>query len=334
MRPLSLVPFYFCFFASSIAVAVSSTRSAGICSDPPKRLEWRQLSDPQKKSYIDAVLCLTKKKGISGIENAVNRFDDHYAVHSNQTDDIHWVGHFLHWHRYFVATYEAALRDECGYTDGQPYWDWSQDTEPQNPNSTKVFHTAIFDPETGFGGNGAYIELPMERNPYQLPGGTGGGCVQDGPFTPTNFMLNHPKKDCLRRDYIPRIMNTWGDPAIVAHVLAQKDFTSFARELENKKTFAEPNIHGSGHFGVGGVLGTLGNASLSPGDPLFYPHHAYLDFVFWTWQQQDLPTRLHQVGGPVKPLDYSGENVTLDFEVNIGKLAGNATLHDLLDTQE
>lgn len=81
----------------------------------------RQLSGPQKKSYIDAVLCLTRKTAKSGIANAVNRFDDHEAVHNNQKPDIHWVGHFVLWHRYFVATYEKALRDECGYTGGQPY---------------------------------------------------------------------------------------------------------------------------------------------------------------------------------------------------------------------
>ena len=54
-------------------------------------LHRRQLSEPQKKSYIDAVLCLAKKKAISGIAGAVNRFDDHQAVHNSQTDNIHWV---------------------------------------------------------------------------------------------------------------------------------------------------------------------------------------------------------------------------------------------------
>lgn len=62
-------------------------------------------------------------------------------------------------------------------------------------------------------------------------------------------------------------------------------------------------------------------------------HHGMVDYVFWKWQQQDLATRLHQVGGPIVPFDYGGQNVTLDFEINIGELAGNATLHDLLDTE-
>lgn len=79
------------------------------------------MSEPQKKSYLSAVSCLTTKTAKSGIAGTVNRFDDHMAVHSDQTPNIHWVGHFILWHRYFVATYEKALRDECGYTGGQPY---------------------------------------------------------------------------------------------------------------------------------------------------------------------------------------------------------------------
>jgi tyrosinase len=128
-------------------------------------------------------------------------------------------------------------------------------------------------------------------------------------------------------------MNTFADAKLVQKVLAQKDCTSFARQIENVRSFAEPSIHGSGHFGVGGVLGTIGNALNSPGDPLFYLHHGNLDHVFWQWQQKDLETRLNEVGGPVVPLDYSGKNVTLDFTINMGQLAGNATLKDLLDTQ-
>jgi len=51
------------------------------------------------------------------------------------------------------------------------------------------------------------------------------------------------------------------------------------------------------------------------------------------WQQKDLKTRLNQVGGPIAPFDYSGKNVTLDFKINMGKLAGNATLKQILNTQ-
>ncbi|KAF9734717.1 hypothetical protein PMIN06_008036 [Paraphaeosphaeria minitans] len=303
------------------------------CNNPPIRQEWRQLTDAQKQAYTDAVLCLTTKRAISGLQSTTNRFDDHQAVHSAQTPNIHWVGHFLLWHRYFVATFERALRECCAYTGAQPYWDWSLDADPTNLSSTAPFETAMFDPVTGFGGNGPKVEPTAEQNPLGITGGTGGGCVPSGPFAAPNFWVNIPKRDCLRRDFIPWIMNSFADPALVANVLAQPDYTSFARAIEGTPSFAAANIHGSGHFGVGGVLGQLGNAANSPADPLFYLHHGNLDHVLWKWQQQDPAIRLNEVGGPVTPFDYGGVNVTLDFKINMGALAGDATLKDLLDTE-
>lgn len=35
----------------------------------------------------------------------------------------------------------------------------------------------------------------------------------------------------------------------------------------------------------------------SPGDPIFYLHHTWLDKVFWEWQALDLPARLTDIGG-------------------------------------
>ena len=35
----------------------------------------------------------------------------------------------------------------------------------------------------------------------------------------------------------------------------------------------------------------------SPGDPIFYLHHSFLDKVWWDWQALDLPSRLTDMGG-------------------------------------
>ncbi|KAI9929653.1 hypothetical protein MW887_001128 [Aspergillus wentii] len=107
-------------------------------------------------------------------------------------------------------------------------------------------------------------------------------------------------------------MNAFAQQSLVDHVQSQPDYTSFARAVENIPNFSQPNIHGSEDFGSGGVLGTLGNQAQSPGD---------------------LPSRFHQVGGPVQPFDYSGVNVALDFKVDIGNLAPNLTLQQLLKPQ-
>ncbi|KNG49848.1 di-copper centre-containing protein [Stemphylium lycopersici] len=322
--------------ASSAAAAAlpAPVSSAKTCTNPIKRYEWKQLSIPQKREYIDAVLCMNKKQAISGINGTVDRFSDFQATHNVQTPDIHWVGHFTLWHRYFIAVYEKALREECGYTGGQPYWDWSLDAEPQNPASTRIFDSEIWQPDTGFGGNGYKVEVTPENNPYNVSGGTGGGCVMNGPFVEGKFTVNYPTPHCLKRDFVPPLINVWADPKNVQHVLDAPDYTAFARRLEGEPSFAPPgNIHGSGHFGVGGALGQAGNAENSPGEPIFYLHHGNIDRVYWDWQQKDLETRLHQVGGPILPFDYSGKNVTLDFEVQLGKLAPTVQLRDLLDTE-
>lgn len=43
------------------------------------------------------------------------------------------------------------------------------------------------------------------------------------------------------------------------------------------------------------------NVALSPADPLFYLHHAYLDKLWWEWQELDLEARLVDMGGRNQP---------------------------------
>jgi tyrosinase len=132
-----------------------------------------------------------------------------------------------------------------------------------------VFNADLLDSNFRFGGFGPYVNVSLYENPYNLTGRMGGRCVQDGRFREGQFFLNvkqrKGKSDCLRRDFIPWIMNYFGCYSLVEHVLSQPDYTTFARALKNIPNFSQPNIHGSGHFGIGGVLGTLANSALSPG---------------------------------------------------------------------
>ena len=81
----------------------------------------------ERKDYIAAVLCLQDHPAITKEQfannsalNPINRYDDFHAVHNHQTDNIHFVGHFASWHRYFVHEYARTLRDVCGYKGSQP----------------------------------------------------------------------------------------------------------------------------------------------------------------------------------------------------------------------
>lgn len=104
--------------------------------------------------------------------------------------NIHYTGNFMPWHRWFVHTYETALREECGYKGYQPYWEWPRYPAPQK--------SPIFDgSSTSLGGNGQYIphDGPVLQpppgstlQPFQLPPGLGGGYVLTGPFA--NMTVN------------------------------------------------------------------------------------------------------------------------------------------------
>jgi tyrosinase len=86
-------------FAAQQANATLENNSAkrGSCNifNVAVRREWGALSNPERKAYTDAVLCLQKKTTktpASLIPGARSRFDDWVGTHVNQTQTIHYTG--------------------------------------------------------------------------------------------------------------------------------------------------------------------------------------------------------------------------------------------------
>jgi tyrosinase len=48
------------------------------------------------------------------------------------------------------------------------------------------------------------------------------------------------------------------------------------------------------------------NVALSPGDPIFFLHHAYIDKIWWEWQELDLEARLVDMSGTNQPRSGGG----------------------------
>lgn len=76
-------------------------------------------------------------------------------------------------------------------------------------------------------------------------------------------------------------------------------------------------VHGGGHYSMGGDPGR--DFFVSPGDPLFYLHHAQIDRVWWIWQQLDRKTRTGAQG-------ISGTGTFLN-----GPPSANTTLETVID---
>lgn len=227
------------------------------------------------------------------------------------------------------------MREECGYKGAQPYWDWTLDVDPPS-NFPK---SPVFDPVYGFGGNGPWLKGNHADPSLDVPGRTGGGCIEDGPFKdleirlgPLDDLSGNPR--CLIRDFSPSFAGRYLSMNQTQHTLSQPDFGHFTRTDDGEPSFDASGTHGGGHYGVGGTYGQMGDLYASPTDPIFFMHHTNLDRLWWSWQSRDLWHRLTDISGPIFLMDYGNEfggNVTLDMEMTVGVNAKNITVKDTMN---
>ena len=244
--------------AAGLPSMVAETRQT-TCTSPRLRKSWTAATSTEKKAYIDAALCLTKKTSKLGLTGATIH-DDFAWVHNKLSNQIHSVAAFLPWHRYFIRVYENALKTECGYTGTALYWDWVADAAAPSLAS-------VWDPVTGFGGNGTGIA----NTKFSF-------CVNDGPFAnlQLRFWSNDTVTHCLQRqftDAIPQagLQEMLGfnyDQRAVDSVLATTPYLTFHGQLEG-------GPHASVHGGVGGSFGDMGPLT-SPNGKLLVLFHRYI----------------------------------------------------------
>jgi hypothetical protein len=259
--------FLFALAATSVLAAPhAAVHKRQACTNPKQRKAWHKMTNEEKKAYLDAEVCLMNTPAEQEMRGAETVFDELQSIHVNIAQIAHFVGAFLPFHRYFMWAHEHKLETICGYTGGQPYWEESLDAG----NFSK---SEIFDAEFGFGGDGVGTER----------------CVTDGPFA--GYMNNlgpgyEINKHCINR----RISDFASQPAVQSNVDTCLRATSYTQAWN----CIEGQPHGAGHGGVGEQMM---NPISSPGDPLFYMHHTWLDKIWWDWQARDLETRLTAIGG-------------------------------------
>ncbi|PYI01232.1 tyrosinase [Aspergillus sclerotiicarbonarius CBS 121057] len=279
------------------------------------RKEWRHLTKKQQDSFLDSVQCLMDKPAESGLTATTSRFSDLQALHRGMTntayaDIIHHVGQFLPWHRYYMHIYETLLRDECGYSGPIPWWD-----EQKDADSGKMWQSSMWGADA-FGGNGTGSDL----------------CVRDGRFSNYTLHIGPGDEDtdyCLRR--------AWDTENAIANA------NSTALDMCNAYNTYAPwwdcisNIpHKGVHTYIGGVMADIKS---SPGDPIFFMHHMYIDRVWWLWQKQDPINRLYDISGPtvnhtanVEPAG-GWQNATLHYELSSFNIMANTTIGHVMNTQ-
>jgi tyrosinase len=107
----------------------------------------------------------------------------------------------------------------------------------------------VFDPVYGFGGNGPLVPVNTSNN--ELPGRTGGGCVENGPFVNMTVHLGpfaslERNDQCLKRDLAPEYATKYLARDKLDTVLSQADYGWFERTLEGGTAFEDSQMHAGG----------------------------------------------------------------------------------------
>jgi len=319
------------------------------------RQEWRTLSVDQRKNYISAMKCLLKKPSVypaGAVPGSKSLYDDFVFVHMNQTLTIHMTGNFLTWHRYFIHVFEKELQ-KCGYNGNLPYWEWGYDAN--DPRKSPIFDGS----DTSLGSDGVAVPhqgmqlmFPGATAPLVLPAGTGGGCIQKGPFKDMMIRLGpaalpeygstnttavpDPTADnprCVKRDLNAFVAKQWSSFRNTTELILKKStIGAFQGEMtgDSRTSTNQIGVHGAGHYTMGGDPGS--DPFISPGDPAFYLHHAQVDRVYWIWQNLDFANR-QGVWGTTFLFDFvPSPNTTVNDPVDLGLLAGPTTIKSLMNT--
>lgn len=189
-----------------------------------------------------------------------------------------------------MHAHETLLRTECGYKGTQPYWD-------ESPEAGEFSSSSIFSPINGFGGDGSTAAGTVSWN----LGATShsAGCIVNGPFKDYHLHIGpgmDNREHCISRS----ISNSASLGVSEENVERCMILDTFAAAWP----CIETNPHNGGHRGVGGEMF---NPYSSPGDPLFYLHHAWLDKVWWEWQSRDLAKRVRDITGRKRMGDHEGK---------------------------
>ncbi|RYP34487.1 hypothetical protein DL767_004263 [Monosporascus sp. MG133] len=261
-------------------------------------------------------------------------FDSFGLLHYYQTPYVHNSVYFLLFHRVYIWLFEEKLRTVCGYTGTFPYWEWGLDCGG-------VEQSPLFDGSpTSMGGNGERVN----GSQGMFPGGTGGGCVKEGPFsnytvnlgplTARNPLAHNPR--CLKRDLNTQICRASASLKNTTEVMLESpNVELFQANLQGDFRYPESrkwgfSVHGGGHFIIAGDPGS--DFYFSPLEPAFYLHHGQIDRMYFVWQNIDWENR-QDVAGTITMMNRPpSRNGTLDDVVDMEPLGGAYTLGEMLDT--
>jgi len=137
---------------------------------------------------------------------------------------------------------------------------------------------------------------------------------------------------CLSRDISLQSAAETRDDIVAALIRDNTTIADFQTVLGGEFAQGKMGPHVGGHNTIGGDAGS--DFINSPADPAFFPHHAMVDRVYWTWQNMDLESRKEAIAGGVSGVGDGGARGTLDDVITLGEYVGfgNVTIREAMST--
>ncbi|ORY52891.1 Di-copper centre-containing protein [Rhizoclosmatium globosum] len=306
-----------------LVAALSATLAlAQQCTNPVVRPEWSTLSADKKQLFIDCIKRLAarpQQQPVQSIDPTVMSLYDFTIIHALASPWAHGSAEFYPYHRAMMWKFEQGMQS-VGWQGGVPYWDWSA-------------HNQDWDKQDVW----TYFGSPTNNNPYNcvLDGGLAGfqTAVLDSVSVQYSYGM-HDSTQCLRR------CGTVGSVMTPAEEInsrnAAMSYAAFRGDIlvpasDRNDDFV--GFHASGHNTFGGDLHTcdMANPSISPNDPIFWLHHAFVDKVWWRWQSR-CPAFKYDYEGPITandPIAPNGGTANPSMQVD----SWQVTVAQMLDTQ-
>ncbi|KHN81078.1 Putative tyrosinase-like protein tyr-3 [Toxocara canis] len=251
------------------------------------RKEYRMLSEWERDQVHRAMNALKNR----WIDN-ITAWDLHTLVHyPDSAPGAHWGPAFLPWHREYLRQFEVAMQKEVPGVS-LPYWDSTLDHGLPDPSDSVMWMDSMLGNGNGYVKTGAFANwntntfMPMSPVPVHSLYRSTGGQMQD------------------------RLLSV-RDVEWIDSRLNFSDLT-FCHD----KTFE--SMHGLSHVWVGGFMYVI---RVSPNDPAFYMHHAFVDYLWERFRmkrqtrrqrENDYATNIcdakHALDAPMRPFNMTNKD--------------------------
>ncbi|KAJ9078630.1 hypothetical protein DSO57_1004894 [Entomophthora muscae] len=223
------------------------------CRKIHDRVEIRDMQASDRLAYFDAIKALAANR-----TQGQSEYDRIVKIHVLNARNIHMTPLFLPWHRHYLYHFQMKLF-ELNSSIVIPYWDTGMDS--QKPEESEIF-TRDF-----YGGTGNEI---LDH------------CLANGQFTGMRVTVedqqpNGTFRRCIRRQFDGKTkISPFFSSDTISPIIRNNNFTEFTSQIET-------GPHAPPHNNIGGQRGHMGRMS-SPNDPIFWIHHANVDYWYAQWQ--------------------------------------------------